>query len=115
MGRGTGTPQYRVIKDNYSGLGLNLEPVLRRVTAKCFDKYLIGTFERDRANSQRETVAVRSGGLVDTILKKIESNIKWYDVFMKILKEFPELEGIVHDITTSFTTASGNSSRSGMY
>ncbi len=115
MEKGEETPQYRAIKSNYADLGSSLEPVLRRVTAKCFEKYLISTAERDRANNQREPEAVRSGGLVDTILRKIESDIKWYDIFMKILKEFTDLDGIVQAITTSFTTASGSSSRSGMY
>ena len=112
--KGEKTPQYRAIKSNYTGLGSSLQQVLREVTAKCFEKDLISTAERDRANNQTEPEAVRSGGLVDTILKKIESNIKWYDVFMKILKEFTELEDIERDITTSFTTTSGSSSRSGI-
>ena len=104
----------RAIENNYASLGLSLEQVLWGVTAKCFEKDLISTAERDRANNERESKAVRSGGLVDTILKKIESHIKWYDIFMKILKEFTELEDIERDITKSFTTTSGSSSRSGM-
>ncbi len=109
MEKGEKTPQYKAIKSNYTDLGSSLE----RVTAKCFEKNLISTTERDRANNQRESEAVRSGDLVDTILKKIKSNIKWYDVLMEILKEFTELDDIERDITTSFTTASGSSSRSG--
>ena len=112
--KGERTPQYRAIKNNYTSLGLSLEPVLRGVTSKCFEKDLISTAEKDRANNRRDPEAVRSGGLVDTILKKIKSNIKWYDVFMKILKEFAELEDIERDITRSFTTTSGSSSRSGI-
>ncbi len=108
MENGEKTPQYRAIKSNYTGLGSSLEPVLRRVTAKCFEKYLIGTPERDRANSKREPEVDRAGDLVDIILKKIKSNIKWYEVFMKILEEFTELESRVQAITTSFTTTSGS-------
>ena len=100
--KGEKTPQYRAIKSNYTDLGSSLEPVLRRVTAKCFEKDLISTAERDKANNKGEPEAERSGGLVDTILKKIESNIKWYDIFMKILKELTELDDIVQTITTSF-------------
>ncbi len=103
MERGERTPQYRAIKSNYAGLVSSLEPVLWGVTAKCFEKDLISTTERDRANDHRDPKAVRSGGLVDTILKKIESHIKWYDIFMKMLKEFTDLDGIVQTITTSFT------------
>ncbi len=113
MEKGEKTPQYKAIKSNYTGLISSLEPVLRRVTAKCFEKDLISTTERDRANDQRDPEAVRSGGLVDAILKKIKSNIKWYDVLMEILKEFTELEDIERDITRSFTTTSGSSSGSG--
>ena len=103
MERGERTPQYRAIKSNYAGLGSSLEPVLLVVTAKCFEKDLISTTEKDRANDQRDPEAVRSGRLVDTILKKIESHIKWYDIFMEILEQFTDLDGIVQAITTSFT------------
>ncbi len=115
MEKGEKTPQYRAIKNNYAGLGSSLQQVLLKVTANCFEKELIGTTERDRANNQREPEAVRSGGLVDAILKKIKINIRWHEVFMRILEEFTELDDIVQDITTSFTTASGSSSGSGMY
>ncbi len=114
MEKGEKTPQYKAIKSNYAGLGLSLEPVLLEITGNCFEKNLISTTERDRANDQRPE-AVRSKGLVDTILKKIKSNIKWYEIFMKILEEFTELDDIVQDIATSLTTTSGSSSRSGMH
>ncbi len=100
MERGTKTPQYKAIKSNYTDLGSSLEPVLRRVTAKCFEKNLISTTEKDKANNKGEPKAERSEDLVDTILKKIESNIKSYDIFMKILKELTELDDIVQTITT---------------
>ncbi len=77
MEKGEKTPQYKAIISNYADLGSSLEPVLREVTAKCFEEDLISTAEKDRANDQREPESVRSGGLVDTILKKIESNIQW--------------------------------------
>ncbi len=115
MKKGTKTPQYKAIKSNSAGLSLSLEPVLREVTVKCFEKDLISKAGRDTANNQYELKSVRSGGLVNTILDKIESHIKWYEVFMKILEEFTELDDIVQDITTSFTTASGSSSRSGKH
>ncbi len=65
MEKGERTPQYRAIKKNYASLGLSLEQVLRGVTAKCFEKDLISTTERDKANNERESKADRSGGLVD--------------------------------------------------
>ncbi len=113
--KGTKTPRYRAIKINSASLGLSLEPVLGEVTAKCFQEDLISKNDRDKAKNQRELKSDRSGGLVDAILDKIESHSKWYDVFMKILEEFPELDDTVRDITTSFTTASGSSSGSGMH
>ncbi len=115
MKKGTKTPQYKAIKCNSAGLSLSLQQVLREVTAKCFEKDLISRAGRDTANNQRELKSVRSGFLISTILDKIESHIKWYEVFMKILEEFTELDDIVQDITTSFTTASGSSSRSGKH
>ncbi len=115
MKKGTKTPQYKAIKSHSTGLSLSLEQVLREVTAKCFETDLISKAGRDTANNQYELKSVRSGGLVNTILDKIESHIKWYEVFMKILEEFTELDDIVRDITTSFTTASGSSSRSGKH
>ena len=115
MEKGEKTPQHKAIKSNYADLGSSLEQVLWEVTKKCFEKELIGTTDRDRANNQREPEAVRSGVLVDTILKKIKSNIRWYEIFMKILEEFTQLDEIVQDITSSFTTASGSSSGSGMH
>ncbi len=113
--KGTETPQYKAIKSNFADLSLCLEQVLREVTAKCFEKDLINKASRDTANNQKQLNSVRSGGLINTILYKIESHIKWYEVFMEILEEFTELDDIVQDITTSFTTASGSSSRSGKH
>ncbi len=115
MKKGMKTPQYKAIKSNSATLNLCLQQVLREVTAKCFEKDLISKADRDTANNQSELESTRSGGLVNTILDKIESHIKWYEVFMEILEEFTELNDIVQDITTSFTTASGSSSRSGKH
>ena len=115
METGTKTPQYKAIKKNSVGLKLSLQPVLGEVTAKCFQEELISKNYRDIAKNQRELKSVRSRGLVDAILDKIEAHSKWYEVFMKILEEFTELNDTVQNITTSFTTTSGNPSRSGMY
>ncbi len=95
------TPEYEAIKVNSTSLGSSLKPVLREVTAKCFEKSLIGKDRRDRANNQRELESDRSRDLVNTILDKIESHIKWYEVFMEILEEFTELDDIVQAITKS--------------
>ena len=105
------TPQYIAIKENCTDLASSLVQVLEGVTGKCFESGLISKKEWDTAYSQREKKS--SEGLVGTILDKIKSHIKWYEVFIKILAEYTELDDIVRDITTSFTTASGNSSRSG--
>ncbi len=100
------TPHYKAIKSNYDSLKLNLEQVLAAVTGKCFQEELISKDGRDTAKNPREQKSVRSEGLVDIILDKIESDSKWYRIFMKILGEFTELDDIVRDITKSFTTAS---------
>ncbi len=116
MKKGMKTPQYRAIKSNSTSLNLNLEEVLREVTAKCFEKDLISRAGRDTANNQCKVKSVRSGGLVNTILDKIESHIKWYEVFMKILDEFTELYDIVQDITRTFNSyCFWSSSRSGKH
>ncbi len=103
------TPEYEAIQVNSTSLGSSLEPVLREVTAKCFEKSLIGKDCRDRANNQREQESVRPGDLVNTILDKIESHIKWYEVFMEILEEFTELNDIVQAITTSLAACRSSS------
>ena len=112
MEKGMKTPEYEAIQFNSTSLGSNLEPVLRKVTAKCFEINLIGKDRRDKANDQRELESVRSGDLVNTILDKIESHSRWYEVFMKILEEFTELNDIVRAITTSLA-AYRSSSTSG--
>ncbi len=113
MKKGKKTSEYQAIKNNYASLKLSLQQVLGEVTAKCFEKDLIGKDDKTTANNLRESKSVRSGGLVDAILDKIESHSKWYEVFMKILEEYTELDDTVRDITTSFTAASGSFSRSG--
>ncbi len=110
MKKGKKTSEYQAIKNNYAGLKLSLQQVLGEVTAKCFEKDLIGKDDKTTANDLRESKSFRSGGLVDAILDKIESHSKWYGVFMNILEGFTELNDIAQDITTSFTTASGSSS-----
>ncbi len=66
MERGEKTSQYRANKSNYAGLVSSLEPVLGAVTAECFEKDLISSAERVRANNQRELKSDRSGGFTDT-------------------------------------------------
>ena len=90
---GQSTPKYMVIRANISTLILNFEPVLQPLATKCFEKRLInemsisGKTEREKATS-----------LTNIILKKIEVNVKWYDVFYSIAQEFPELKDIAEDI-----------------
>ncbi len=84
-----------------AGLKLSLQQVLGAVTAKCFEKDLIGKDDKNTANNLGYSKSVRSQGLVDAILDKIESHSKWYVVFMEILEGFAVLNDIVQDIKTS--------------
>ncbi len=73
---------------------LNFESVLPQFTAKCFEKKLISTNDKDTSNNTRQPSFDRSRALLDRILTKIEIDSEWYVVLLNILQDFPELERI---------------------
>ncbi len=88
---GCNTPQYKAIRKNYTHIVLNFEQVLTKLKALCFEKELIATNE---SVDPRQPLYDLSGDLLRSILKKVELHQKWYDVFLTVLDEFPELRDI---------------------
>ncbi len=85
--KGRNTPQYQVIRSHYFNLVLNFESVLPQFTAKCFEKQLISTNDKDASNNTRQPSFDRSRALLDSILKKIEIDSEWYVVLLNILQD----------------------------
>ncbi len=102
---GRNTLQYKAIRSNYYHIILNFEQVLTKLTALCFEKELISTNERD---DPRQPLYDRSEALLMRILRKVELHQKWYDVFLTVLEEFPELSDIKLSIESSYASEDGS-------
>ncbi len=100
--KGSNTPQYQVMRSHYFNLVLNFESVLPQFTAKCFEKKLISTNDKDASNNTSQPLFDRSRALLDRILTKIQINSEWYVVLLNILQDFPELERIRCELNESF-------------
>ncbi len=100
--KGSNTPQYQVIRNNYFNLVLNFESVLPQFTAKCFEKKLISTNDKDASNNESQPLFDRSRALLDRILTKIQIDSESCVVLLDILRDFPELEHISDDLNESF-------------
>ncbi len=100
--KGRNTSQYQVLQSHYFNLVLNFESVLPQFTAKCFEKQLISTNDKEESNNKRQPLFDRSKALLDGILKKIEIDSEWYVVLLNILQDFPELEHIRCELNESF-------------
>ncbi len=105
--RGCSTPEYRAVRGHYLQLALNFEPILPRLTAKCFERDLISVNERDAINNKRQPLFDRSTLLLDSLLKKIELDHKRYNVlFSIILRDFPELEDVRCEVNEALILSS---------
>ncbi len=102
---GRSTLQYKAIRKNYYHIVLNLEQVLTKITTLCFEKEIISTTERD---DPRQPLYDQSAALLRKILSKVELDQKWYDVFLTVLDEFPELSDIKDSIESSYASEEGS-------
>ncbi len=98
---GRNTLQYKAIRNNYYHIVLNFEQVLTKLKALCCEKELVSTNERD---DPRQPLYDRSETLLVMILRKVELHQKWYDVFLTVLEEFPELSDIKLSIESSYAS-----------
>ncbi len=85
---GCKTLQYKAIRSKYYHLILNFEQVLPKLKALCFQKELIASNER---HDPSQSLYELSEDLLVSILRKVELHQKWYDEFLTVLDEFPEL------------------------
>ncbi len=98
---GRNTLQYKAIRKNYTHIILNFVQVLTKLKALCFEKELIATNENV---DPRQPLYDQSDDLLRNILKKVEFHQKWYDVFLIVLDEFPELRDIKLAIQGSYAS-----------
>ncbi len=98
---GRNTLQYNAIRKNYYHIVLSFAQVLTKLKALCFEKELISTNEWD---DPRQPLYDRSEALLMMILRKVELHQKWYDVFLTVLDEFPELRAMKLTIESSYAS-----------
>ncbi len=102
---GSNTPRYKAIRSNNTHIILHFEQVLTKLKALCFEKELIASNE---SADPRQPLYVQSEDLSRSVLKKIGLHQKWYDIFMTVLDNFPELKDIKHSIEKSYALEDGS-------
>ncbi len=104
-GKGQDTSKYIIaIRANYHYLEKHFMTILPQVTAKSFEKGLIGMYKKSEISNLTLNKFDRASKLMDAILKRIEQNTKWYHMLISILQEFSELECTVPEIKKSLQT-----------
>lgn len=97
---GTNTPRYRVVQGHFYPLVLNFEQSLPTTTALLFQEGLINetTLALGEAGNANQPAFERSSALLRNILKKIQIDQKWYDVFLLALHRVNDLTDIANEL-----------------
>ena len=95
---GSSTPRYKVVQGHYYLLVLNFEQSLPSTAAHLFQARLIDSTTLAEAGNGSQPAFERSSALLGKILKKIEIDQKWYDVFLHTLHEVNDLTDIANDL-----------------
>lgn len=98
---GPNTPKYKVVQGYFYTLVLHFEQDLSTLAAKFFQKKLIPLGSCEEASNSNQPSFERSSALLRRILKKIEINQSFYDVFVSVLREISELADIAFEVETA--------------
>ena len=82
----TNTAKYRVVKTHFCKLIRVCERALQTTASYLFQEELITSAANEQASNASHPVSDRSRDLMNEVLKMIELDQKWYDVFLSVLR-----------------------------
>ena len=104
---GSLTPRYKIIRSKFYTLAVSCEQVLPQLTTLSFEKELLSKNDMQELSVSGQTVFEKSKSFLERILKKIEIDQKWYDVFLSVTQNFTELGDIAKDIEKELLQENG--------
>ena len=84
------TAKYRMVKGHFCKLALVFERALSTTASHLFQAELITSAANEQAHNTNQPVSDRSYALMNEILKMIELDHKWYDVFLSVMRNLDQ-------------------------